>query len=94
MEVTWFLEFDTPALAAWNMFCLGITVLALVMFVRRLVRREGLRWRDLCFLPNLVVNGAAVPVFIVVWLVAEWVSTDEAQAPIVDGEPWVPDSQA
>lgn len=93
MEVRWFLSFDSPALAAWNVLCLGITILALAMLVRRLVRRGGLHWRDLLFLPSLVVNGTAVPIFIVAWLLAEWITTHPSESPTLDGDPWVPESR-
>lgn len=93
MEVSWFLSFDTLALAVWNSLCIGITISALIIFIRGLVGGRGLRWRDLCFVPNLVVSGAAVPIFVVAWLVAEWVSTDKAEAPVAEGDPWVPESR-
>jgi hypothetical protein len=92
MDISWFLSFDTLALAVWNVLCIGITLVALGVFVRGLIGGRGLRWRDLCLIPNLVVGGAAVPIFVVVWLVAEWVSTDRAEAPVVEGDPWVPGS--
>jgi hypothetical protein len=90
MEIPWFLSFDAPALAVWNVLCIGITLVALGVFVRGLIGGRGLRWRDLCLVPNLVVSGAAVPVFVVAWLLAEWASSDKAVAPVVEGEPWVP----
>ncbi|MGB3413062.1 MAG: hypothetical protein WBA45_17930 [Microthrixaceae bacterium] len=72
MSVGWDLEFDSPLQIAGNVLAMGIGLFALAIFIRRLVSGRGLRWRDLLLLPNLTFDGVAVPLFLIIWLVAEW----------------------
>ncbi|MGB6057044.1 MAG: hypothetical protein WBF71_02180 [Microthrixaceae bacterium] len=72
MSVGWDLEFDNPFRVAANIFALGIGLFALVILIRRVVSGRGLRWRDLLLLPNIAFDGVAVPLFLMIWLLAEW----------------------
>ena len=88
MPMSSWIQFDTPFQVAANTIAIALWIVALAMLVRRLFSRRGLRWRDLLLLGGLTFNGVAIPLFTIVWLIAEWVSTAPAEPLAVEGSLW------